>query len=39
MKGLYDMGDAPFCTDCGAQMVKNGACHRCMECGGTSGCS
>jgi ribonucleoside-diphosphate reductase alpha chain len=39
MKGLYDMGDAPFCTDCGAQMVKNGACHRCMDCGGTSGCS
>jgi ribonucleoside-diphosphate reductase alpha chain len=39
MKQMYDMSDAPACHDCGALMVKNGACHRCMECGGTSGCS
>jgi len=39
MKGLYDMGDAPSCSTCGAIMVRNGACHRCMECGSTSGCS
>ncbi len=39
MKGMYDMGDAPSCPTCGAIMVRNGACHRCMECGSTSGCS
>ena len=39
MKGLYDMGDAPSCSTCGAIMVRNGSCYRCMECGSTSGCS
>jgi ribonucleoside-diphosphate reductase alpha chain len=39
MKGMYEMGDAPSCATCGAIMVRNGACHRCMECGSTSGCS
>jgi ribonucleoside-diphosphate reductase alpha chain len=39
MKNMYDMGDAPSCATCGAIMVRNGACHRCMECGSTSGCS
>jgi ribonucleoside-diphosphate reductase alpha chain len=39
MKSMYDMGDAPSCSTCGAIMVRNGACHRCMECGSTSGCS
>jgi ribonucleoside-diphosphate reductase alpha chain len=39
MKSLYDMGDAPSCSTCGAIMVRNGSCYRCMECGGTSGCS
>ena len=33
MKGLYDMGDAPSCSTCGAIMVRNGSCYRCMECG------
>jgi ribonucleoside-diphosphate reductase alpha chain len=31
--------DAPPCSDCGAIMVRNGACYRCLNCGGTSGCS
>jgi ribonucleoside-diphosphate reductase alpha chain len=31
--------DAPACSDCGALMVRNGACYKCMECGSTSGCS
>ncbi|MEJ2006548.1 MAG: vitamin B12-dependent ribonucleotide reductase [Acidobacteriota bacterium] len=31
--------DAPVCADCGAIMVRNGACYRCMNCGSTSGCS
>jgi len=30
--------DAPPCADCGAIMVRSGACYRCMNCGATSGC-
>ena len=39
MKGMYEMGDAPSCSTCGAIMTRNGSCYRCMECGSTSGCS
>jgi ribonucleoside-diphosphate reductase alpha chain len=39
MRSLYDMGDAPSCHTCGAIMVRNGSCYRCMSCGSTSGCS
>ncbi|RMD81695.1 MAG: vitamin B12-dependent ribonucleotide reductase [Candidatus Dadabacteria bacterium] len=31
--------DAPMCAECGAIMVRNGACHKCLNCGATSGCS
>jgi ribonucleoside-diphosphate reductase alpha chain len=31
--------DAPSCPDCGAIMVRNGACYKCWNCGATSGCS
>ncbi|HEY3413071.1 MAG TPA: vitamin B12-dependent ribonucleotide reductase [Armatimonadota bacterium] len=31
--------DAPPCPDCGSIMVRSGACYRCINCGGTSGCS
>lgn len=31
--------DAPPCVDCGCIMVRSGACYKCMNCGGTSGCS
>jgi ribonucleoside-diphosphate reductase alpha chain len=31
--------DAPPCQECGAIMVRNGACYKCLNCGGTSGCS
>jgi ribonucleotide reductase alpha subunit len=31
--------DAPTCVDCGSIMVPNGSCHRCTNCGTTSGCS
>ena len=31
--------DAPPCNECGAIMVRNGACYKCLECGSTSGCS
>jgi ribonucleoside-diphosphate reductase alpha chain len=39
MKEYLDMGDAPSCHTCGAIMVRNGSCYRCMSCGSTSGCS
>ena len=31
--------DAPSCADCGAIMVRNGSCYKCLNCGSTSGCS
>jgi ribonucleoside-diphosphate reductase alpha chain len=39
MREMYEMGDAPSCPVCGAIMVRNGSCHRCMSCGTTNGCS
>jgi ribonucleoside-diphosphate reductase alpha chain len=37
--GFSPQSDAPSCPDCGAIMVRNGACYKCLNCGGTSGCS
>ena len=31
--------DAPPCTTCGAIMIRNGACYKCINCGATSGCA
>jgi len=31
--------DAPSCHECGAIMVRNGSCYKCLNCGSTSGCS
>jgi len=39
LAGVVHEDDAPSCSDCGAIMVRNGACFRCMNCGSTSGCS
>jgi ribonucleoside-diphosphate reductase alpha chain len=39
MRQFVDMGDAPSCHTCGAIMVRNGSCYKCVECGSTSGCS
>ncbi len=39
LAGVETDDDAPSCPDCGAIMVRNGACYRCMNCGSTSGCS
>ncbi len=36
--GLYQQ-DAPSCADCGAIMIRSGACYKCMNCGAVSGCS
>ena len=35
----HTSSDAPLCAECGAIMVPNGACFKCENCGGTSGCS
>lgn len=37
--GFVQRTDAPTCVDCGSIMVPNGSCHRCTNCGTTSGCS
>ncbi len=39
LAGVTGTEDSPSCPDCGAIMVRNGACYRCMNCGSTSGCS
>ncbi|MCB1889129.1 MAG: vitamin B12-dependent ribonucleotide reductase [Rhodocyclaceae bacterium] len=31
--------DAPPCPECGSVTVRSGACHKCMNCGATTGCS
>lgn len=33
------MGDAPFCPECGTQMIRLGGCHTCNACGYSGGCS
>ena len=38
VQGFYQQ-DAPSCSDCGAIMVRSGACYKCMNCGSVSGCS
>jgi ribonucleoside-diphosphate reductase alpha chain len=36
---IVNQSDAPSCMDCGSIMIRNGACYKCANCGGTSGCS
>jgi ribonucleoside-diphosphate reductase alpha chain len=36
---FVNQADAPSCSDCGSIMVRSGACYKCANCGGTSGCS
>ena len=31
--GVNQSDDAPSCADCGAIMVRNGACYKCLNCG------
>ncbi|MBI4508648.1 MAG: vitamin B12-dependent ribonucleotide reductase [Deltaproteobacteria bacterium] len=38
-KGWVSETDAPTCHECGTIMVRSGACHKCTNCGSTSGCS
>ena len=37
--GFMPQLDAPLCSVCGSLMVTNGSCHKCINCGSTSGCS
>lgn len=37
--GFDNQSDAPACDTCGSFMVRNAACYKCLNCGGTSGCS
>lgn len=40
MHSTFDtQSDAPACDTCGAIMVRNASCYKCLNCGGTSGCS
>ena len=34
-----NQSDAPACDTCGSIMVRNASCYKCLNCGGTSGCS
>ncbi len=36
---FQNQSDAPICTECGAIMVRNGACYKCLSCGSVYGCS
>jgi len=39
MQTFVRESDAPACHECGSIMVRSGACHKCLNCGATSGCS
>jgi len=38
-RSFVSQQDAPPCSDCGAIMVRRGACYSCLNCGATSGCA
>jgi len=38
--GVFEQDiDAPPCPECGSIMIRSGACHKCINCGATNGCS
>ncbi|MDP1663007.1 MAG: adenosylcobalamin-dependent ribonucleoside-diphosphate reductase [Phycisphaerales bacterium] len=38
-KAMEDAGDGPPCDVCGTITVRNGTCHKCLNCGNSLGCS
>ncbi|MEW6347908.1 MAG: vitamin B12-dependent ribonucleotide reductase [Thermodesulfobacteriota bacterium] len=36
---FHPQSDAPACQECGAIMMRNGSCYKCLNCGATNGCS
>ena len=38
-QGIQNQQDAPPCPTCGCITIRNGACYKCTNCGGTTGCS
>ena len=36
---FVNQSDSPPCPECGTLTVRNGACHKCPNCGVTTGCS
>ena len=38
-RSFVSQADAPPCSDCGAIMVRRGACYSCLNCGASSGCA
>jgi ribonucleoside-diphosphate reductase alpha chain len=38
-RAFVTQSDAPPCTECGAIMVRRGACYSCLNCGASSGCA
>src|SRR6185503_2599585 len=38
-RAFVSQADAPPCSDCGAIMVRRGACYSCLNCGASSGCA
>jgi ribonucleoside-diphosphate reductase alpha chain len=38
-KAMEQSGDGPPCDSCGTITVRNGTCHKCLNCGASLGCS
>ncbi|MFN7559026.1 MAG: hypothetical protein ACK5RX_06655, partial [bacterium] len=38
-KAMEQSGDGPPCESCGTITVRNGTCHKCLNCGASLGCS
>jgi ribonucleoside-diphosphate reductase alpha chain len=36
---MKSSGDGPPCSVCGTITVRNGTCHKCVNCGNSMGCS
>jgi ribonucleoside-diphosphate reductase alpha chain len=36
---MASQGDGPPCGTCGTITVRNGTCHKCLNCGASQGCS